>query len=103
MDPYAYRPAAISPELAEKHLHRLVQTVHISPEKTTDLRQSIEDYVAAMEQLDMYFPLYDAATKAVDWWLRPGTPASPRMRTVKALAPSVELVDWIAKWAYNVF
>jgi hypothetical protein len=94
----------ISPALAKKHLRWLhgLQLVNLDPWRNGT--HSASDVKDAQEQLAVYFPRQDPESKAVDWWLREESPASPRMQAVKALAPELPLVDWMqASWASNWF
>ncbi len=95
----------LTTELATKHLHWLISLTQASPLTATNLKQALEDYFDALEQLDVYFPLYHPKSRSVDWWLTESNIGlSPRMQAVKALAPQLEVVDWFqTHWAYNVF
>ena len=100
----SYIGVSISPELAKEHLSWLLSVVRVKPEKSINLQQAFKDYSDAMQQLDVYFPLFDDTSNSVDWWLGDDNSYSPRMQAVKSLAPADEMVDWMqAKWAYNVF
>lgn len=100
----SYIELSIPPELAKDHLNWLLRVVRVNPEKSSDLERAFKDYSDAMQQLDVYFPIYDEETKSIDWWLMDGDLYSPRMQAVKSLAPTNGMVDWMqAKWAYNVF
>lgn len=91
----------VTPALAKRHLEWLLGIVRIDPEKTANPQQAKADYNDAMEQLNIYFPLYDRESKKIDWWLNEGA-ETPRMQAVKELSSIVEMVDWMqAKWAYN--
>lgn len=95
----------LTPELAAEHLNWLQKTVQINTGKTQQPDRVFAEQKDALEQLNVYFPLYAPDAKTVDWWLSAAEyPDSPRMQAVKNLAPEIPLVDWMqAKWAYNVF
>jgi hypothetical protein len=95
------RPSAA---LAERHLRWLLRQLVLPVGSAADLRQRLADYFDARAQLNQYFPLYDPASGAVDWWLRNAAADSARMQAVERLAPIALLVDWQqAEWAWNVF
>ncbi len=95
----------ITPHLAREHLRWLLTLIEADPETALNVKLALKNSADATAQINTYFPLYDPNSLAVDWWLNPSfTTTSPRMQAVMALAPKVEMIDWMqTKWAYNVF
>jgi hypothetical protein len=94
----------LTPELAMEHLNWLQKIVQLDIMKTQRSDRAFADQKDAFEQLNLYFPLYEPDSKAVNWWLTDVNPKGPRMQAVKTLAPKIPLIGWMqAKWAYNVF
>ncbi|PCH62403.1 MAG: hypothetical protein COC19_02900 [SAR86 cluster bacterium] len=90
-------------EVAEEHLHWLLQTVRTNPERSANPVRAINDSLDASYQLNLYFPAADRQSGAIDWWLDDTPPSTPKMRAVYDLSRSDELVDWLqAEWAKNV-
>lgn len=93
-----------SDALTQTHFEWLLSVVRKNPVIEDDLSQGIGNYFDAMDHLDRYFPLFDLDSGRVDWWLGEKTPVNSRMKAVKLLSKSDELVDWKqAYWAYNAF
>lgn len=95
---------SLTGNLAKEHLLWLQNVIRL---KSEDIKQTDAAFLIqkdALEQFNLYFPLFDPNSKAVDWWLNGATPEGSRMQAVKNLAPQNPLIDWMqAKWAYNVF
>lgn len=94
----------LTPKLATEHLNWLQKIVQLDTRKAQHTSQAFAEQKDALEQFNLYFPLYSPDTKTVDWWLTTDAPEGPRMQAVKTLAPKNPLIDWMqAKWAFNVF
>lgn len=94
----------ITPSLAKKHLDWLQKIVRLKKDPGRNADLLFADQKEALEQFNLYFPLYAPDTMAVDWWLSSDIVENPRMRAVKTLALKMPFIDWTqAKWSYNVF
>jgi len=102
-------------KVAEPHLRWLIEVVSGGQPSVESTEYSATTLSDAYHHLRSYFPLTDGEGR-IDWWLSREPPTdgglwnsstfehSPRMQSVRRVAPEIELVDWLqARWAENPF